>query len=151
MTPVTVLRFNEDEKMATNIAAAPNHTGSDREQRHLLRRPAVFFLVTLVIVISALFGCGGAVTTTNVQKGRVTLQWSAPTTNEDGTQLTDLAGYKVYYGTTVSLFTSIDIGNVNSYQVIGLTKGQSYYFALSAYNKSGTESNYSNIVSKIID
>ena len=29
----------------------------------------------------------------------VTLSWDPPTTNADGTPLTDLAGYKVYYGT----------------------------------------------------
>ena len=28
-----------------------------------------------------------------------TLNWTAPTTNTDGTALTDLAGYKIYYGT----------------------------------------------------
>ncbi|MDH3432879.1 MAG: putative Ig domain-containing protein, partial [Gammaproteobacteria bacterium] len=32
--------------------------------------------------------------------GSVTLSWIAPTQNEDGTALTDLAGYKIYWGTT---------------------------------------------------
>jgi hypothetical protein len=31
--------------------------------------------------------------------GQATLSWDPPTTNVDGTPLTDLAGYKVYYGT----------------------------------------------------
>ncbi len=32
--------------------------------------------------------------------GTITLAWDAPTTNTDGTPLTDLAGYKIYYGPT---------------------------------------------------
>lgn len=31
--------------------------------------------------------------------GKATVSWDAPTTHADGTDLTDLAGYKVYYGT----------------------------------------------------
>ncbi len=32
-----------------------------------------------------------------VEAGQAILSWTAPTTNEDGTPLTDLAGYKLYY------------------------------------------------------
>lgn len=37
-------------------------------------------------------------TTFPVYAARVSLSWIAPTTNQDGTALTDLAGYEVYYG-----------------------------------------------------
>src|SRR4030042_1896878 len=41
-----------------------------------------------------------------------TLSWDAPTTNADGTPLTDLAGYKVYYGTASGTYgTPINVGN----------------------------------------
>ncbi len=41
-----------------------------------------------------------AITVQAVSLGSVTLNWTAPTQNEDGTTLTDLDGYKIYWGTT---------------------------------------------------
>ncbi len=78
----------------------------------------------------------------------VTLTWDAPTTNADGTPLTDLAGYKVYYGTSSRDYTkTIDVGNTTTYQITGLSGG-TYYFAVTAYDTSGNESDYSEEVSK---
>ena len=57
----------------------------------------------------------------------------------------DIAGYKIYYGTasrTYSLF--VDIGNMTNYTLKGLQDGTTYYLALTAYNKAGGESDYSN-------
>ena len=46
----------------------------------------------------------------------ITLNWARPATNTDGTQLTDLAGYKVYYGASSrSYIAPIVVGNVNTY------------------------------------
>ena len=76
--------------------------------------------------------------------GNVTLAWDPPTTNEDGTPLTDLAGFIIYYGTTSGDYSqSIDVGNVTTYQVSNLTEGLTYYFAATAYDTSGNESEYS--------
>jgi hypothetical protein len=78
----------------------------------------------------------------------VTLSWDAPTTNTDGTPLTDIAGYKVYYGTEYGNYTqNIDVGNVTTYKVANLTEGLTYYFAVTAYDTSANESTYSNDVS----
>lgn len=42
----------------------------------------------------------------------VSLSWNPPTANTDGSQLTDLAGYKVYYGTISGYYTQqIDVSN----------------------------------------
>jgi hypothetical protein len=68
----------------------------------------------------------------------------------DGTPLTSLAGYKVYYGSTPGIFASVDVGYTSSYQVAGLTKGQTYYFAVTAYDSNGNESDKSTIVSKVV-
>ncbi len=80
----------------------------------------------------------------------VTLSWDPPTTNADGTPLTDLAGYKVYYGNASGNYTSnLDVGNVTTYTVTGLQPG-TYYFAVTAYDTSGNESDFSNEVSTTI-
>jgi hypothetical protein len=80
----------------------------------------------------------------------VTLSWDTPTTNVDGTPLTDLAGYKVYHGTALGNYSQyIDVGNVLNYMVSNLENGVVYYFAVTAYDTSGNESIFSNEVSGI--
>ena len=60
----------------------------------------------------------------------------------------DLAGYKVYYGTGSRIYGSpINVGNVTTYTLTNLTLGQTYFIAVTAYNASNNESGYSNEVS----
>lgn len=80
------------------------------------------------------------------------LAWSAPTQNEDGSPLTDLAGYRIHYGTSASnLSRRIDIGSpaTTSKVVQNLTPG-TWFFAISAYTHKGAESSRSGVVSKVI-
>jgi len=77
--------------------------------------------------------------------GSVTLTWDAPTMNVDGTSLTDLAAYKVYYGTNSGNYTSevrIDNPGVATYIVENLV-ANTYYFAMTAINNAGEESDFS--------
>jgi len=83
--------------------------------------------------------------------GTATLNWTAPSFNTDGTPLTDLAGYKIYYGTSSQNYTSVaSVGNVTTYVLNGLTDGVTYYFTVTAYNTAGVESSYSQEVSKTL-
>ncbi len=83
--------------------------------------------------------------------GNATLSWNPPTTNADGTPLTDLAGFIIYDGTATGVYSySTNVGNVTTYQVGNLTEGFTYYFAITAYDTSGNESEYSYEVSKTI-
>ena len=78
----------------------------------------------------------------------VNLQWQAPTENSDGSPLTDLKGYKIHYGTESQTYTgeiSVDNPTVTTFLVDSLGAGK-YYFAVTAYNKSGTESSPSDEV-----
>jgi hypothetical protein len=88
-----------------------------------------------------------------VANGTATLSWTAPTQNTDGSPLLDLAGYHVYWGTSSGAYTSsatIDNPSVTTYIVDNLLSGTTYYFATSAYNSTGVQSNYSNEASKTI-
>jgi hypothetical protein len=81
--------------------------------------------------------------------GTATLTWAAPTENADGTAVTDLAGYTLYYGTNPSDLTeSITVSGAASTtaEVKDLPAG-TYYFAVSAYNAMGLESQQSNVAS----
>jgi hypothetical protein len=79
-----------------------------------------------------------------------TVRWEAPLKNANGTPLTDLAGYNVYYGKQHRNYESkIRVGNVNvkEYTITNLAKDVNYYCAVTAYDSSGNESSYSDEVS----
>ena len=62
----------------------------------------------------------------------------------------NVSGYKIYYGKASKIYDkSIKVGNVNTYTLNGLTHGQTYYIAATAYDKSGRESSFSNEVSEV--
>ena len=114
-----------------------------------------FVLFLLFVLVSAIAGCGGGVSQTPAgaggpaSAGTVTLSWNAPTTNTNGTPLTNLAGYKIHYGTASRTYTAtFAIGNVTNY-AFALPAG-TYYFAVSAFDTLGLESNYSNEVAKTV-
>ncbi|MBI3805610.1 MAG: fibronectin type III domain-containing protein [Nitrospirae bacterium] len=73
--------------------------------------------------------------------GNALLSWN-PNTEAD------LAGYKIYYGPSPGSYGApIDVGNQTSYTITGLGT-QTYYFAVTAYNTAGGESDFSNEVLK---
>lgn len=86
-----------------------------------------------------------SVTVTDVALGSVSLDWQPPTANEDGSALTDLAGYKLYYGNDSGTYDhEIVISNpgATSYVVDNLMP-DTYYFAATAFNAAGVESSFS--------
>jgi len=85
--------------------------------------------------------------------GSVTLSWVAPTVRTDGTPLTNLAGFRVYYGTASGVYpNAISVPNpgLSTYVVSNLPSG-TYYFVATAYDASGAESAYSGMASKTIN
>ena len=82
---------------------------------------------------------------TATQTGQAKLRWDAPTLNNDGTVLTDLTGYKLYFGQASKKYNSvIDVGNSTPFTLLGLTAEETYFFAVRAYNLSGKENDISN-------
>ncbi len=82
----------------------------------------------------------------------VTLSWTAPVLNTNGTIVNDLAGYHIHYGKSASAMNRmVDIygAATKTGKVASLTHG-TYYFAVSAYTSAGTESAPSATVSKTI-
>jgi hypothetical protein len=85
--------------------------------------------------------------TVHVHAERVSLSWTAPTTNQNGTSLTDLAGHKLHYGLAPRSYSvTVDVGLATSVVLSNLEVGQTYYFAATAYDTSGNQSAFSDEV-----
>jgi hypothetical protein len=118
-------------------------------------------LVLATFTVAACGGGGGspatpsspAVTSTAPPPiSTATISWAAPNENTDGSALTNLAGYRIYYGTTATDLTQvIDIPTVGmtEYVIDNLTAG-TYYFSIRAYTSAGIESALSNVVTTTI-
>ena len=94
-----------------------------------------------------------SITVNQVSLGSATVSWTPPTRNSDGSPLTDLAGYKIYYGNASGHYpTSIHIDNpeISAYVVENLTPN-TYYFVSTAFNLGNVESEFSNEAVRIID
>ena len=94
-----------------------------------------------------------SITVNQVEPGSVELSWLPPTQNTDGSALTDLAGYKIYYGTTPGNYTEqihIDNPSINTYVVENLSP-DTYYFVVTSINSSGVESGFSGILTRTLD
>jgi hypothetical protein len=112
--------------------------------------------VLLIIGFLSIYSCGGGGdggrgdNPSPRSAGKTILAWDAPMSNADGSPLTDLAGYKIYYGTSSGDYAKvIDAGNFTTYEIEDLEPG-TYYFAVTTYDFSENESDYSNEVRKTI-
>ena len=73
-----------------------------------------------------------------------TLQWAA-------NQESDLAGYRVYHGTTSGVYGSPqNVGLATTFQFVNLEPNKTHYFSVVAYDTSGNESDPSPEVFKQI-
>lgn len=89
------------------------------------------------LIICVLAGALLCFTSLDAGAANVSLEWNK---NPES----DIAGYRVYYGTTSRTYTTVvNVGNYTSCLISGLRTNRTYYFACTAYNTSGLESNYS--------
>lgn len=87
-----------------------------------------------------------------IATGSATLTWQPPTTRSDGSTLTNLAGFKVLWGTTRGSYpSSVRLTNpgLTSY-VVGNLAPATYYFVVVAVDANGLESTHSNEAWKTI-
>jgi hypothetical protein len=127
-----------------------------RSSRSLSRaRSTVFFL--------ALLFSSSVVGALNVEAASLDLAWTGPTTNADGTPLTDLAGYRIYLasaapppcpdassGASVASSAPAPVtGEAVAYQIPGLAAGTTYVALITAVDSSGNESGCAGPVSGV--
>jgi len=94
-----------------------------------------------------------SVNVTQSGSSSATVSWIPPTQNTDGSPLTNLAAYKIYYGVSEGNYPNqIRINNpgITRYVVDNLTP-DTYFFVSTSINSNGVESRYSNVASKAIN
>ena len=116
------------EVRLTHLTVRPHSTGG------LARLKSV-----LLILFSALFMQLSALAVQSVN-----LTWDPSTS-------TNIMGYNIYYGTASGAYTkSVSVGNVTNAVISGLVDGTTYYFAATAYDNTGSESDFSNETTRAI-
>lgn len=82
----------------------------------------------------------------------VTLSWTPPTENTDGSALTNLSGYEIHYGKQSGHYdqtVTVNNAGLTRYVVESLEPGK-YFFVLTALTSKGAKSNFSGEVSKTL-
>jgi hypothetical protein len=104
-------------------------------------------LLLTVFILAAMAASGAS-----VEAASISVTWNAPSTNADGSRLTDLAAYRIYLGTsspacpsgsfhTVSSSTTTPAsGETVSASIAALTAGTTYFARVTAIDSNGNQS-----------
>jgi hypothetical protein len=106
---------------------------------------------TFTLTCSGPGGSSVAMLSVSVE-GVVSLAWQPPGENEDGSPLTDLSGYRIYYGSfSRSYNDTITVNDAAATQwEMQLSSGE-YYIAMTAFDTAGNESAYSNEIVRSVN
>jgi hypothetical protein len=87
-----------------------------------------------------------------IQLGSATVSWDIPTTNADGSDLDDLAGFNIHYGLASGNYSDTEVISDNSatFAVITDLQPGTWYFAVSAFDHAGNRSALSAEANKVI-
>jgi ELWxxDGT repeat protein len=154
-TNVAVL-WRTDGTRAGTVLAANLHLGSTAPAHlvvsaGLLRFRAVSSLGQVETWVSDGTPAGTAVVAGDVP-GTLRISWVPPTRNTDGSLLTDLAGYELSLTRRLepAVTRYLPIPDATGHVITGLVPGL-WYIAARAVNRAGVHSEYSRVVSKIVD
>ncbi len=126
-----------------------NNVSGQENGKNYLKKAIIFSaLILILIAIAVFFDFLGKI---GKPSGTATLSWNV---NAES----DLAGYKIYYGTSprtdkcppAGYPQKVDVGNKISYTIDKLEIEKTYYFSITSYDKSGNESCFSEEMSKTI-
>lgn len=109
----------------------------------IVNRPARITGLSGILFIVLFFSCLRAFSLT-IPAGHVTLAWE-PSLD------TNVIGYNVYYGVASHTYSNmINVGNVTNTTIPGMVGGIIYYFAVTAYDNFGQESDFSGEISYLM-
>jgi hypothetical protein len=101
----------------------------------------------IVRAVLATAAAGVLVACGTSETGSVMLRWMAPTENEDGTSLRNLAGYRIYWresGEPVERLVVITDPGATSYEIVGLANGR-WHVGVAAFTDDDLESDLATV------
>jgi len=106
-----------------------------------------------ILALCTFAGCNGAIGLPAEYLNPTSITWSAPTTNADGSAITDGAGFRVYCGNISGNYTLAQdiLGWQNTRYDIPVLADGDYYCVVTAYDIAGNESAYSTEASFMVD
>src|SRR5262245_44428037 len=110
-------------------------------------------VLTLLAAVASTAACGGgdSAATANPASYSTTVTWTPPSFNTDGSALTDIAGFRVRYGTSPSnCNTSVLVSATATSTVIDNLSVGTYYFEIAVLNSAGLESRPSNAAASTV-
>lgn len=133
--------FNEQNRESIIFTAPELSTNSDSLVFEVIitDNQEVQYSDTIIIMV---FASDSSLTAVNIS-------WQAPLLNEDSSQLTDLSGFKIYYGESADDLDKVVTVNDPlqiSCEIDGLSANRAYFFTVTAFNDSGLESQHSQMV-----
>jgi hypothetical protein len=140
----------------TRTPLSPRKSSHGKEIRVAVQRPRVAVKLVRVVLLM-----GVLLVTAKVEAGILDASWTAPTTNTDGSPLTDLGSYRIYYSTSASPCpgssfvevaspTSIpQPGQTMSAQLTGLTANARYFVSVTAFDTMRNQSDCSTTASAV--
>jgi len=150
----------DGDRLTFSIANKPNWANFDTDTGALSGTPTLANVGSSSnILISVTDGEASSnlsafsIEVSQVALGSANLSWTAPLENEDGTALADLAGYKIYYGSSSGSYPNeirIDNPTVTTYLVDNLSPN-TYYFVATAFNSADVESRFSGEAMKVVN
>ena len=123
---------------------------------HIYNFSRLKYLLTLVLIFS-LVACSGGdggtgypdgpISNPNGSNAALSLNWTAPSEREDdtGLSLSEIAGYRIYYGTEAGNYQYqfvVNDGSAEQAQIVGAPSGI-YYLVMTTIDVDGRESTYS--------
>jgi len=146
----------DGDPLRFSVYHKPNWASFDQQTGRLWGTPEAGDVGTFSGIVIAAWD--GLVTTSldpfsinvsEIAMGTATLSWNPPTQNLDGSSLTNLAGYKIYYGTDASVLGRIvQINNPGLTRfVVENLRPDKWYFKMTSVNSDGVESDSTGVVS----
>ena len=108
-------------------------------------------ITLLAVLFASLFQTSATMAATADMDVEISINWTAPLRNTDGTIITDLAGFRVFYGTSSRQYSSdFPIASATQtstvFNVLRIPSGSTVFVTMTALDRSGNESAYSNEV-----
>jgi hypothetical protein len=146
------------DALTFSIANKPAWATFDAASGVLSGKPAAGDVSTYAnIVISVSDGAAStalpafSIAVTQIANGNVQLTWTPPTQNTDESSLSNIAGYRIYYGTDPNALDKlIIVDKANTAYVVENLSPAQWHFAVSAYTTEAFESDRSNVVMRTV-